>query len=84
MGLPQRGLGIALKSEDGAARGLAPATVALLEQLEELTAAERSALSGSRQPVVRNHAGLEVGTIEAVVQVPAAARESGGGRAEWA
>jgi len=74
VGLPGRRLGIALKSEDGAARGLSSATVALLEHLEELTPGERSALSASRRPVVTNHAGLEVGTIEAVVQVPAAAR----------
>jgi L-asparaginase II len=84
VGLPQRALGIALKSEDGAARGLAPATVALLEQLEVLTAAERSALSASRRPVVMNHAGLEVGALEAVVQVPAAAGPAGRGGAEWA
>jgi len=73
VGLPARRLGVALKSEDGAARGLAPATIALLEHLDELTDAERSGLSASRRPVVTNHAGLEVGALEAVIKVLATA-----------
>ena len=73
VGLPARRLGVTLKSEDGGARALAPATIALLEHLEELTEAERAGLAPSRRPVVTNHAGLEVGALEAVIQVPATA-----------
>jgi L-asparaginase II len=73
VGLPARRLGMALKSEDGSARGLAPASVALLEHLGELTPAERAGLAASRRPVVTNHAGLEVGALEAAIQVLAVA-----------
>ena len=69
VGLPARGLGLALKCEDGQARGLAPATLAVLEQLGELSPDERSSLEESRRPIVTNHAGCEVGTLEAVIQV---------------
>ncbi|MBI1795716.1 MAG: asparaginase [Candidatus Eisenbacteria bacterium] len=68
-GIPERGLGLALKAEDGAARGVGPATLALLELLGDLTEAEIAALRESRRPIVHNHAGLEVGSLEAVVKV---------------
>ena len=73
VGLPQRRLGIAVKCEDGQARGMAPATLAVLEQLGELSDGERSGLEASRRPVITNHAGLEVGALEAVIRVPAPA-----------
>ena len=69
VGLPARRLGVAVKCEDGQARGIAPATVALLEQLGELRDDELERLATSRRPVITNHAGLEVGTLEAVVKV---------------
>jgi L-asparaginase II len=69
VGLPARRLGVALKCEDGQARGIAPATLALLEQLDELRDDELERLAASRRPVITNHAGLEVGTLEAVVKV---------------
>ena len=72
VGLPSRGLGLALKCEDGQARGLAPATLGVLEHLGELQDGERSALEGSRRPIVTNHAGCEVGALEAVIKVLAA------------
>jgi L-asparaginase II len=72
VGLPSRGLGLALKCEDGQARGLAPATLAVLEHLGELPDGERSALEESRRPIVTNHAGREVGALEAVIKVLAA------------
>ena len=71
VGSPARRLGMVLKCEDGASRGLAPATLALLEHLGELSEAERVRLARSSRPVVTNHAGLEVGALEAVVRVPA-------------
>jgi len=69
VGLPGRRLGLALKCEDGQARGIAAATLALLEQLEELPSAERERLARLRRPVIKNHAGLEVGALEAVIRV---------------
>ena len=69
IGLPDRALGIAIKAEDGQVRALGPAVVAVLEQLEALSPAEIESLAHEARPVVRNHAGLEVGTIEATVQV---------------
>jgi len=72
VGLPARRLGVALKCEDGQARGLAPASLALLEHLGELADDERARLEASRRPIVKNHAGLDVGMLEAVVRVPAA------------
>ena len=67
--LPARGLGLAIKCEDGQARAQAPATLAFLEQLGELSAEELVRLGDARRPVVKNHAGLEVGSLEAVVEV---------------
>ena len=73
VGIAARGLGLALKCEDGQARGVAPAMLALLEQLGELSGDELARLAESRRPVIRNHAGREVGALEAVVRVLAPA-----------
>jgi L-asparaginase II len=67
VGLPDKRLGIALKCEDGQARALGPAVVRLLEHLGELSGDEAARLDAWREPVVRNHAGLEVGRIAARV-----------------
>jgi L-asparaginase II len=72
VGMPERGLGLALKCEDGHSRALAPATLALLEHLGELSDVERSELESFRRPVITNCAGVEVGALEAVIRVPAA------------
>jgi L-asparaginase II len=72
VGLTARGLGVALKCEDGQARALAPATLALLDHLGELSETERTGLEAFRRPVIMNHAGVEVGALEAVVRVLAA------------
>ncbi len=73
VGLPARRRGLALKCEDGQARGIAAATLALLEQLDELSDMEREQLAEVRRPVLMNHAGREVGALEAVVRVLAPA-----------
>lgn len=72
--LPERRLGIALKCEDGNARGLGPALVGILDQLGLLDPDAIRSLDEQRRPVIRNHAGLEVGALEAEVATPAAAR----------
>jgi len=69
MGLPGRGVGLVVKCEDGANRAAGPAAIALLEQLGFLHESEREQLESLRQPQLRNHAGLEVGRIEAQIEV---------------
>ena len=64
IGVPERRLGLAIKCEDGQARGLAPAAIALLERLGVLGEVEGARLLSLRRPVVRNYVGLEVGTLE--------------------
>lgn len=63
----ERGLGIALKCEDGAGRAVGPATLAVLEQLAVLGPDVLRALGEHRRIKVTNVAGLEVGTIDAVL-----------------
>jgi L-asparaginase II len=64
-GIPARGLGLAVKCEDGQSRGVAPALVALLAHLEEIGPSDLERMREMIRPVVRNYAGLEVGSLEA-------------------
>jgi len=73
IGLVERGLGLAIKSEDGAGRALGPVAVALLEQLGVLSDVELGRLASVSRPLLRNAAGLEVGRIEAQVRLLAPA-----------
>ncbi|MBI5711298.1 MAG: asparaginase [Candidatus Eisenbacteria bacterium] len=68
LALPERRLGVALKCEDGQARALGPAVVALLERLGALDAERLSALAEWREPVMKNAAGIEVGTLRAEIR----------------
>jgi L-asparaginase II len=58
-------LGLAVKCEDGNDRAVSPAVIALLEHAGHLGSTEITALEAWRRPVLHNHAGLEVGVIEA-------------------
>jgi L-asparaginase II len=60
-------LGIALKIEDGNERVLGVAVLALLEQMGVLS--DVAALEELRAPVIKNHAGLEVGAYAAAFEV---------------
>ncbi len=71
--LPSRGLGVALKVEDGHGRASGPAVLALLDQLGVLSPGERDALVEFRRPVLRNHAGLDVGHLDVEVAAGAPA-----------
>lgn len=71
VGITDRGIGLALKCEDGAMRAVAPATIAVLEWLGVLTDDERSALAVHRRPTVTNAAGIEVGYLEAELSIGA-------------
>jgi L-asparaginase II len=73
VGIVEEGLGIAIKSEDGASRPLAPAMLALLDHLGLLKVTADPALEALARPVMRNAAGLEVGVIEAELKIAAPA-----------
>ena len=68
LGLPGKGLGVAVKCEDGHMRAVAPAVVALLEYCGLLDPAHAAHLEMWRRPVVHNHAGLAVGELRARVE----------------
>jgi L-asparaginase II len=68
LALPSRGLGVALKCEDGQSRGLGPAVLAVLEQLGALESGERERLADLARPAVRNTLDAEVGMLVARVR----------------
>lgn len=61
--VPEKGLGLVLKIEDGNQRALYPAVVEALKQLDLLSAAEVSQLAAFHTPTVHNWQGTEVGII---------------------
>ena len=73
VGWPERSLGVALKCEDGNARAISPALIEVLEHLGAVSKAELGRLGEWHRPVVRNHAGIEVGSLEAVWGAPVTA-----------
>ena len=54
---------------DGNARGLHPATVAVLDLLGLLDAQQQTALAAWREPIIRNYRGLITGRVEAAVRL---------------
>jgi L-asparaginase II len=64
-----RGLGIAIKIEDGSYRGLGPAVVETLSQLRVLAGLELAALESFHKPAVENRQGLIVGEVAAVFEL---------------
>jgi L-asparaginase II len=69
IGIHSKGWGVALKVADGNARGLHPATVAVLDQLGVLDAGRRAALDAWRAPEIRNYRGVVTGRVEATVAI---------------
>jgi L-asparaginase II len=63
-----RGLGMAIKCEDGSARGIEPALLAWLEQSGAFAGAGLGPLEARRRPVLRNPAGTEVGRIDVQIR----------------
>ncbi|HEX6979789.1 MAG TPA: asparaginase [Alphaproteobacteria bacterium] len=61
--IPARGIGIALKIEDGAARAAEVALAALLVRYADLDEAQRARLSSLLEPPVQNVNGWRVGRI---------------------
>lgn len=61
--LPQQGLGIALKCDDGSSRAAQAIMAAMIARFLPADAAERAALAPFVRPVLRNWNGFEVGTL---------------------
>jgi L-asparaginase II len=61
--LPQQGLGIAIKCDDGAGRAAQAIMAALIARFLPLEPAERAALRPFTQPVLHNWNGIEVGEV---------------------
>lgn len=68
-GIPEGGIGIAVKIEDGNRRALGPAVASTLEALGRIGPAEKAALAQHAGDRIRNHAGLEVGLVRGVVRL---------------
>jgi L-asparaginase II len=69
LGIRGKAWGVAIKVADGNARGLHPATVAVLDQLGLLDEAQRADLSAWREPVIRNYRGTVTGKVSPVVDL---------------
>lgn len=67
--VPEQGLGIAIKVEDGARRAVEPALVGTLRALDLLTDAEHAALRRHGEPAIVNTRGEEVGRVRPVVRL---------------
>jgi L-asparaginase II len=71
IGVRDKGLGVAVKVIDGNARGLHPATVAVLDQLGLLDETQRAELSAWHEPTIRNYRGIVTGRVSPVVDLEA-------------
>jgi len=67
--LRSRGLGIAVKIEDGNARAMGPILIEVLRQLGVAGAAETAALAAHAQPAVLNTRAEVVGAIRPLVEL---------------
>ena len=64
--LPQQGLGIAVKCEDGAARGAEVVMAALIARFLPLETVDRPLLESLMRPALRNWNGIKVGALRPV------------------
>ena len=67
--LPQQGLGIALKCDDGAARAAQAVVATMIARFLPLDDAQRAALEPLMQPSLRNWNGFEVGAIKVTAAI---------------
>ena len=63
--LPEQGLAIALKCDDGATRASEVAMAAVIARFLPMPGEERSALNRFLRPALRNWNGIEVGGLRA-------------------
>lgn len=61
------GIGIAFKIEDGSFRAINPVVIGVLKRLGMLTAAEYDELVRKYPPILKNHRGDVIGTIETLI-----------------
>jgi L-asparaginase II len=61
--LPEQGLGIALKCDDGASRAAQAVMAAVIARFLPMSEAERTALAPFMRPVLHNWNGIEVGAV---------------------
>ncbi len=64
VGLPESGVGMALKCLDGASRPLLHVLAAVVKKLRLLPKKDVAALTALADPLLKNHAGLSVGSVE--------------------
>lgn len=69
LGLPEKGLGVAVKVEDGSSRGIPPTVVEVLHQLGALNREEEGNLASFHQPANTNRRGQVVGVIRPAFQL---------------
>ncbi len=69
VGLPELGLGLALKVADGHPRASYPAVVEALRQIGVLSETDLATLSAFHHPVLKNHQGTIVGDLRPVFQL---------------
>jgi L-asparaginase II len=68
-GIPERGLGIAIKVQDGAQRAAEPALLSVLQQLGALADEDIEVLQRWSRPELRNTRGAVVGRLESCIQL---------------
>jgi L-asparaginase II len=68
--LPQQGLGIAIKCDDGAGRAAQAIIAAIIARFLPLNDAERAALARFERPTLRNWNGFEIGALRVTAITP--------------
>lgn len=76
LGLPDEGIGIAVKIADGNERAVPPVVFSLLDQLGFLTAKEKDKLSAYRKGLIYNASDKLVGEIRPAFSIKAASAEA--------
>jgi L-asparaginase II len=69
--LPEQGLGIALKCDDGAGRAAEVMMAALIARYLPLSGDEGAALDRYLRPTLRNWNGIAVGDLRPTAELPA-------------
>lgn len=68
-GLPEHGLGVAIRVLDGTSRAHAAVAMAVLEQLDLVPASVIEEFGQRHPAVITNHNGMQVGDVRSVVQL---------------
>ena len=67
--LPEQGIGVALKCDDGAKRAAEVAMAAMIARFLPMTDEERAALERFMRPMLRNWNGIEVGGLRPTAEL---------------